>query len=114
MASIRIVDVPDGEVPEEIRRAWVGLVLPLADGHPPKPKATHTFGVLSYRWKKWLPRRRAKYPVAENFIVPGIAAIQVLKKSDRYAAEWWIKNTPYFLQPSFGLGLQPHVCEFLD
>jgi hypothetical protein len=31
MASIRITKVPAGEAPEEIRRAWVGLVLPLAD-----------------------------------------------------------------------------------
>ena len=30
--GIRIIAVPPGEAPEEIRRAWVGLVLPLAFG----------------------------------------------------------------------------------
>jgi hypothetical protein len=31
---IRIVKIPPGEAPEEIRKAWVGLVLPLSGFHP--------------------------------------------------------------------------------
>ncbi len=33
--SIKIISMPAGEAPEEIREAWVGLVIPLTD-HPLK------------------------------------------------------------------------------
>ena len=100
MASIRIVDVPEGQAPEYIRRAWVGLVLPLPAGHPPGPKAARTRGVLSYGWRKWLPGFRTKGRIDEVFLVAGSAAIDVLKKSDPYAAEWWIKNAPISYSPA--------------
>jgi hypothetical protein len=114
VASIRIVDVPDGQAPEHIRRAWVGLVLPLPAGHPPGPKAARTRGVLSYGWRKWLPGFRSKGRIDQVFLVAGSAAIDVLKKSDPYAAEWWIKNAPHFLQPGRALAFQAHVCKLLD
>jgi hypothetical protein len=48
------------------------------------------------------------------FLVTTSAAIDVLKKSDPYAAEWWIKNTPHLLKPGRALGFQAHVCKLLD
>jgi len=114
VASIRIVDVPEGQAPEHIRRAWVGLLLPLSAGHPSGPKAARGHGVLSYRWKKWLPRFLAKSRVNEVFVVSGTVAIDVLKKSDPYAAEWWIKNTPHLLRRGRALGFQAHVCKLVD
>lgn len=44
--KIRITDIPGGEAPLEIRRAWVGLVLPLAPGED-GPRTPRTAGVLS-------------------------------------------------------------------
>jgi hypothetical protein len=44
--KIRIVGLPQGESPDEIRRAWVGLTLPLAPRHP-VPRVVPNFGVLS-------------------------------------------------------------------
>jgi hypothetical protein len=114
VASIRIVNVPDGQAPEYIRRAWVGLVLPLPAGHPPGPRAVCTQGVLSRRWRRWLPVFLPQGRIDEVFLVAGSAAIDVLKKSDPYAAEWWIKNTPHLLQPGRALGFQPQVCKLLD
>jgi hypothetical protein len=114
MASIRIVDVPDGQAPEHIRRARVGLELPLPAGHPPGPKTYRAVGVLTSRWRKWLRRFLARDRVDQAFLVAGSEAIEVLKKSDPYAAEWWIKNTPHLLQPGRALGFQPHVCQLLD
>jgi hypothetical protein len=44
--EIRITDVPPGEAPEWVRRAWVGVVLPLAPGED-GPRAVSTGGVLT-------------------------------------------------------------------
>src|SRR5947199_83534 len=44
--DIRIIDVPPGEAPEWVRRAWVGLVLPLAPGEY-GPRVLAAAGVLT-------------------------------------------------------------------
>jgi hypothetical protein len=46
VAYVRIVRTPPGEAPEEIRRAWVGVELPLRR-HETNPQCHPTEGVLS-------------------------------------------------------------------
>ena len=43
---VRIIGTPPGEAPEEVRRAWVGMVLPLAPGQSGST-AGRSFGVLT-------------------------------------------------------------------
>ena len=43
---VRIIATPPGEAPEEVRRAWVGLELPLAAGET-GPHTTPVGGVLT-------------------------------------------------------------------
>ena len=76
---IRILHVPPGEAPEEVRRAWVGLSLPVAYG----PVCWQTAGAISGSLN------------SEN--TPGFAvlaedAVRILEESNPKAAAWW-KNT---------------------
>jgi len=70
MASIRIIAVPPGEAPQQVREAWVGLRLPVSKG------------VLGYR-RRWFsggkgdvvcagPSRR--FPVGELRRCSGVAS----------------------------------------
>ncbi len=54
MASVKIVATPEGEAPKEIRRAWVGVIIPLPQWHPPGPFLAEASGVLSRRPKSRL------------------------------------------------------------
>ena len=86
MAAIRIIEVPPGEAPAEVRKAWVGLVLPLS-GKGLKPKKFPTLGVISgpksYFGLLWrLITRRFTY--LEGYEVNLLAAIAVLERAKSY------------------------------
>ena len=73
---IRIIKTPDGEPPESIRAAWVGLVLPCE----PIASYAETFKILSHEPS---PERRlvVKVPIED--------ALEILAKKRPFAAEWW-------------------------
>jgi hypothetical protein len=76
---IRIIKVPDGEAPYEIRQAWLGLTLP-CDPFLGLPGSGLDLGVLSLM------------PVEENrlgFSVPQEEALAILEKENPGAADWW-------------------------
>jgi len=74
---IKIVKIPGGEAPDEVRAAWVGLVLPC---YPIACRAPR-IGVLS-----------GKQRLAEgqwSALVPQEDAIEILGRHKPFAAEWW-------------------------
>jgi hypothetical protein len=87
---IRITDIPPGEAPEDVRRAWVGLVLPLARGET-GPRTLHTGGVLTgprgllmglvHILFGWTQRET-------GYVVEGGVAVDLLGRKDRGAAAW--------------------------
>ena len=78
---IKIIKVPDGEAPEEVRKAWVGLILPLAFTDNIKGYVKEV-GLVS---QEFLPER-------DIVAVPGLAAIYILEKNDPDAAKWFIQQ----------------------
>ena len=56
--NIRIVKRPRGEAPEDVRDAWIGLVLPVVPRQT-SPVDVKGFGVLSIP-KSWLARRLSR------------------------------------------------------
>src|SRR5262245_4386339 len=66
---VRIIDTPEGEAPDHIRRAWIGLELPLARGER-GPRRRHAHGVLS-----------GEEGPAEGYIVDAGEALRVLESS---------------------------------
>ena len=84
MASFRIVSTPRGQAPEEVRREWVGLVLPLKDSLNP--------GEGSHERNFNLERQQARSFVT----VPVRTALEELAKKSQKAAQWFYENLPDF------------------
>lgn len=71
---IKIVRVPEGEAPEEIRKEWVGCELPITDF----ARLTPTNEVLS-----------GVSRIEKGFSVHAFSALAILRKKSREAAAWF-------------------------
>lgn len=101
MHAIRIVDVPPGEAPLEVRQAWVGLVLPLAQRNSKAKRipilgvATGPKGRLGMLWRLLSFR----FSLMEGYEVNVIAAVDILANANPPAATWWRQNAPHLFEP---------------
>lgn len=100
VACVRIVQVPPGEAPEEIRRAWVGLELPLLRGAA-EPLPAVSVGVLSHQNSAVVP----------GYAVDGRLAMEALAGRSPEAAAWWQQNAPHVVEPGYRLLFPAEVCE---
>ncbi len=78
MDAIKIVDVPPGEAPQQVREAWVGLVLPLA--LPDKRRSLGT-GVLTgpkTPLTRFLWRLTGRHTQTIGYLVESAVAISLL------------------------------------
>jgi hypothetical protein len=113
MRKVRIIAIPPGEAPQEVREAWVGLVLPIHRGLFGYKRSWRSFGVLSAP-KGELARLWAaltgKAEQRTGYAVNVTAAIRILEVHNWQAANWWKQNTPYLVRPG-KFFLFPHeVC----
>jgi len=109
---IRIVATPPGEAPEEIRRAWVGVRIPLPLFHT-RSKEWRTAGVLtgprtlfarlSALWSGRLKREG-------GYAVSVIEAIAALEAANPGAAKWWRENAPHLIRPGKAFVFASEVC----
>jgi hypothetical protein len=95
-----IVDVPPGEAPDYIRRAWVGLELPLAPGQT-GPVALATMGVVSGR----------QDGVMVGYVVLGSEAVKLLAARDPDTALWWRTHAPHVLARGYLFAFPTEVCD---
>jgi hypothetical protein len=103
--GVRILATPPGEAPEHIRKAWVGLVLPLAE---PGLRIAQTRGVLSSR------RLEEPSKVKQGYVVDARGALAVLAESDPAAAAWWEENVPSCRKAGSKLMFEAEVCEQVE
>jgi hypothetical protein len=98
---IRIIAVPPGEAPEEIRRAWVGVRLPLLLWHG-KKREWRSAGVLTGP-KSLFARLSALFSGAlqrqSGYAVVVLDAIAALAVTHPEAARWWRENAPHVVRP---------------
>lgn len=101
--QIRIIKTPAGQAPEEIRKAWVGLVLPCGPIAGYLESGTE-LGALSLE-----PINRGRRTVS----VPQVEALEILAKERPFAAEWWAEmGFPRAFASRFAFGLDE--VEILD
>jgi hypothetical protein len=77
-ALIKVIRVPVGPAPEEIRKAWVGLVLDVICLNPGSE--------FDYLKMQFLPER-------ESFLALKTTAFDLLEKKDPSAARWFRENS---------------------
>ena len=113
---VRIVAVPPGEAPEEVRRAWVGMDLPLAAGET-GPRELPTGGVLTgprtlfgQLLKLLTGRRRYAY----GYVIDAPQALTLLVEHAPEAARWWRRrHTPHCWEPGRRFLFPAEVCDEL-
>lgn len=89
--AIRITSMPAGQAPEEIRRAWIGLILPTVGESSP---TTSQIGVLG---GPSAPENRGGYEVLVQ------DAVEALEKAGRIeASNWWEDMLPFNYRLVFG------------
>lgn len=87
MPKIKITETPDGEAPEEIRKAWIDVELDYLTKTSPN---TSLEGVVTGN-----PVKRK----TGGFAVYSKEAIGALKEKNKEAAEWWEKNFSIIKHP---------------
>lgn len=102
VARVRIAAVPPGEAPEYIRRAWIGLELPVANGSSERGQGV--VGVLSNR----------SAACGDGYAVDGAEAVELLAAHAPNAAVWWCTNAPHVLVGGYQLVFPAEVCEAID
>jgi hypothetical protein len=103
VAHLRIVRVPPGEAPEVIRRAWLGIELPLRRGES-EPSLHQTVGVLSQRGAE----------MAMGYAVDGRRAVDALTSQLPAAAAWWREHAPHVVARGYRLFFPSGVCELVE
>jgi hypothetical protein len=101
---IRVVAIPPGEAPADVRAAWVGCVLPLFATTDDPRVSPQRKGVLS----------GGKEECSSGFTVRVVDAIRALERHDARAARWWRENTPHLIQPGKLFVYPGDVCELVE
>ena len=99
---IRIVAIPPGEAPAQIREQWVGLVLPLSPFHLSECQV-QGFGVLSGDEETMM-----------GYVIEIEDAIAPLARKSPTAAAWWRNHVPELFTEGSTLVFNMEVCELMD
>ncbi len=111
--EVRVIAVPPGEAPEHIRRAWLGLVLPLAPWAPGPVEGaecdgpTKPVGVFATLARLLTGR----YPGGLYYVTSVDAALAVLERASPGASAWWLENTPHLIGANRTFQIAAGVCE---
>jgi hypothetical protein len=109
---VRIIDVPPGEAPAWVRRAWVGLLLPLVPGHT-GPRRMRAHGVLTGP-RTWLARLWWLLSGGgweeRGYAVRARLAVTLLAEHAPEAAAWWREHAGHVLGPDQLFIFHTHVC----
>jgi len=116
MKCIEIIATPPGEAPEEIRKGWIGVVIPLPRGFQAE-QTTVGYGVLTGPrtwWSALLPFLHKKKVKWLGYRVSGREAVDALAKKDPAAASWWKENAPHVMGRLWFLSFPTEVCQVVD
>ncbi len=108
---IRIIQRPEGEAPEWVRDAWIGLELPV---QTPEPVSTPTWGALTgprSRWSYRLGRLLGRFPNKTGYVVDAAQAVRLLERRNPTAAIWWRTKAGIRLQPAQAFLFETAACE---
>jgi hypothetical protein len=109
---IRIIATPPGEAPEEVRREWIGLDLPLVAGET-GPRTVPVGGVLTgartplaILVKLLTGQRRYQH----GYVIDAPQALVLLAEKAPRAARWWRECAPHCWEPGQKFLFPAEVC----
>jgi hypothetical protein len=110
--NIRIVRRPHGEAPEDVRDAWIGLLLPVVLSQS-RLVERRTFGVLSGPRSRLALRLKTLFGGGtrrRGYAVNAPVAIDILQDVNPLAAAWWRTNAPQWIKPGLCLFFEEECC----
>ncbi|HSW89344.1 MAG TPA: hypothetical protein VLH19_00550 [Patescibacteria group bacterium] len=96
MALVEIVSTPPGQAPEWVRKAWVGLSLPVAPDHERGIQMGACGGEAQN---------------VGGYSIPTEEALEILSAKNEDAAQWWFDNL--LVMPPW-LVFHRDVCKFTE
>ena len=114
MPFVRIIAVPPGDAPLHVRRAWVGLVVPMHVKFGADPHRVSVFGVMT--GPRWFFSRAWAYLTGRankvsGYVLDPRTCVDLLEKKDPEAAGWWRRHASHMLQPGRHFVFSSEVCE---
>ena len=108
--QVTIIGRPDGEAPDWVRDAWIGLRLPLS--HPEK-RIWRSTGVLTGPrgyLGGLLAMIRGRTDRVPGYLVDARAAIEILARTNPAAAAWWREHAQHLLGEGSDFVFEQEVC----
>lgn len=108
---IQIIQIPAGEAPLEIRRAWIGMILPLVNVGD---RSIRSYGVLSGPkgwWEQFIALVRGRGEPSDGYVVEARGAIDRLSRHAPAAARWWRERAPHLLRSGSHFVFDRAACE---
>lgn len=96
---LRISRTPSGAAPEHVRRALVGLELPLREAGEFALVSVLEARGPSSRVEAWWWRLTGRVKRSRGFSVPVLDALAVLEAARPLEAAWWRQNAPHLCLP---------------
>lgn len=96
---LRILRPPLGAAPEHVRRAWVGLELPLLAEQPIIVRSVLDSEPITSRWQALWGRLTGRYQKQLGYAVLVSDALEILERSRPLEAAWWRQNAPHLIAP---------------
>lgn len=107
---VLVVREPNSEAPADVRKAWVGVEVPL---HAPGLFRTKSFPLgkrPKNRFVRWIRVRLGMVERKVGYLVSAEVAIAALSKKDPGAARWYRENVPELLGPGMTFVFDADVC----
>jgi hypothetical protein len=114
--NVRIVKRPHGEAPEDVRDAWIGLLLPVLPCYS-RVVGRRSLGVLSgpRSWlAMWFTELIGRDPRKRSYLVDTAAAVNLLENVNPVAATWWRTNAPHLFKSGRCLRFDEECCTVED
>lgn len=100
MASrLRILRTPTGAAPEHVRRAWIGLELPLLEGGQYLVQGVLDTERIQSRLQLLWWRLTGRVVRQRGFSVYVLDALDALERERPLEASWWRHNAPHLCVP---------------
>lgn len=114
MAYLRILRTPTGAAPEHVRRAWVGLVIPLIMEGKFVVQSVLEQGFPQSTLDRLWARLTGRLQKKPGFAVLTLDAIAALEAARPLEAAWWRANAAHLLVPGGVFVFNPECGEVVE
>jgi len=112
--SIKIVDLPPGKAPVEIRSKWIGLELPITPADMHKAYMASLLTSPKCYLGIFIESRENDFLTNGAYFVSGAEALEILARASPETAKWWRKKAPNFQKPQSAFLFSAACCEPME